>query len=117
MNKQVFISYSHSDSAFVDNLCMQLDKLGVTYFRDQKDISWGQAIHRSVHAALDECIAVIVVLSPGSEKSQWVSYEIGHAAGADKKLLPLLTHPAMTLPGYLSELRYVTSLDHVLQYF
>ena len=42
--------------------------------------------------------------------SAWVAYEIGHAKAHDKRVLPLLTHPSIQLPGFLQSLNYKTNL-------
>ena len=52
MNPQVFLSYSHIDSAIADDLAHALDDAGVTYFRDVKDIAWGESITSKIHDAV-----------------------------------------------------------------
>ena len=61
----------------------------------------GQEISKEVHNALEVSIAVLVVISPASIKSQWVPYEIGRDTANDKIILPLLTDPRMELPDYV----------------
>ena len=122
MKPRVFISYSHVDSELVECLERRLKRNKVDVFLDKKSINWGQAITEEVRNALAECVAVIVVVSPASLQSQWVPYEIGHAMGANamgdnKKILPLFTHPSLTVPQYLVDLRHIYTLDEVVQYF
>jgi predicted transcriptional regulator len=113
----VFISYSHADSMVADQISGILTELGVEYFRDVKDIDWGHAITASVHTALDDCIAILVVISPASLKSQWVPYELGHARALRKPILPYLIHPSLDVPHYIRDLNFVTSLEQVREYF
>jgi hypothetical protein len=122
MEALVFISYSHVDKEVVGRLAKSLEKRGVNYFLDKRDIGWGAPITERVRKALDECIALVVVLSAASLKSQWVPFEIGHTMGANKmgankKILPLLTHPSLEVPAYLSDLKQVTDVGDVIKYF
>lgn len=113
----VFISYSHTDKNDADQIAAILDGLGVQYFRDEKDIEWGDKITASVKDGLKSASAVVVIISPGSLKSHWVSYEVGYATALDTRLLPYLTHPAIDLPGFVADLRYAKDLDQVTEYF
>jgi len=74
MKPDVFISYSHSDSHFARQLVRRLRDAGVDCFLDEERIQWGDKITDTVREALGACIAVVVVISPGSLKSQWVPF-------------------------------------------
>lgn len=113
----VFISYAHEDRAAVDALIAVLDECRVTHFLDAKDIGWGASISARVGAALDEALAVLVVLSPASLQSQWVPFEVGVGCALQKRILPFLTDPDLKVPGYLGDRRYLTSLDDVREFF
>lgn len=113
----VFISYSHSDSAVADTLVSALDRLGIETFRDIKNIEWGQALSEAVPHGLKSASAILVILSPGSIKSQWVAYEIGFGIGTRKRILPYLTHRDLDRPGFIGDLVYVTNVDDVRDFF
>jgi len=113
----VFISYSHTDATTADAIVAALDEVGVPSFRDVKDISWGDAISQSVREGLDRAAAVIVILSPGSLKSHWVSYEVGYATAKNRRVLPYLTHPALDAPGFIGDLKHVASPVEVKEFF
>jgi hypothetical protein len=117
MSSTVFISYSRTDTAVANQIASLLNKLGIKYFLDVKDINWGGSINATVRAALLECHAVLVVLSPGSLKSQWVPYEIGHASALRKTILPYLTHTSLELPLFLQDRHYLTTLEGIRDYF
>lgn len=109
----IFISYAHEDSDLVDEICTRLSGEGFEFFRDTKSIGWGGRISRDVQRALEQSGGVVVVLSPASIKSQWVPYEVGYATALRKPILPYLTHPSLDIPDYLSDLRYISTLDAV----
>lgn len=113
----VFISYSHVDAKSADDLASLLDDLGIEYFRDVKDINWGDSISSKVRDALDSCVAILVIVSPASLTSHWVPYEIGHASALRKIILPFLTHPSLDVPHYIRDLNYATTVDKVKDYF
>ena len=115
--KSVFISYSHTDSAVADSIAVALDEMGIEYFRDVKNIEVGDPISASVRQGLQNASAIIVIISPGSLKSQWVAYEVGFGVGTHKRVLPYLTHPALDLPGFMSDLLYATSINKLRAYF
>ncbi len=117
MDYDVFISYSHVDDAFVKKLGQALDTIGIQFFQDVKDIDWGVGIPEKVREGLDTSRAIIVVLSPASVKSQWVPFEIGHAMAAGKAVLPLLVHPSIELPGYIRNIKCITTIKEAVAFF
>jgi hypothetical protein len=105
------------DADVARGLAKTLEGIGVESFLDEKDIGWGDPITQKVSQGLRSCSALIVILSPGSLKSQWVPFEIGQATALGKKILPYLTHPALDVPMFIRDLSYKTSLDDVCRYF
>ena len=117
MNGKVFISYSSVDDKRAKQLAKILDEINVEYFLDRKDINWGDDVTERITQGLADCSALVVIISPASLKSQWVPFEIGHASGLGKKILPFLTHPSLDVPGYLQRFHYETRLADVKKYF
>lgn len=113
----VFISYSHTDAEVADQIVNILENLDVPYFRDIKDIEWGEKITARIKQGLTNANAIIVIISPGSLKSHWVSYEVGFATARGIRLLPFLTHPALDPPGFITDFAYAKDLDQVTEYF
>ena len=115
--KKVFISYSHTDTSIADGIAAVLEELSLEYFRDIKDIQWGDGINASVREGLESSSAIIVIISPGSLKSHWVPYEVGYATALKKKILPFLTHPSLDVPGFIADLSYIKSEEQVRSFF
>ena len=105
----VFISYSHSDKAFAAAFAERLKRAGVPHFIDVESIDWGEDIPDRIHEALEQSTHLVVLISPGSEQSQWVAYEMGYGRGSSKVLVPYLLHPSMRLPGFISSKRCLKS--------
>ncbi len=115
--QNVFISYSHTDHEIADNIVSVLEELSIPYFRDIKNIRWGDAIPASVRDGLSSSSAIIVIISPGSLKSDWVPYEVGYATARGINILPFLTHPAIETPAFIYDLSYVETVKQVREYF
>ena len=111
--KNIFLSYSRADETEANNVAKALDELGLEYFRDVKNIDWGKDVDSEVKVGLNDCIAVLVVVTVGSLKSQWVPYEIGYASGLRKRILPYVTNKNLDLPEYIRRLNYVTSIEEI----
>lgn len=114
---QVFMSYSHVDVDFASRLEDSLREMNIDVFRDQKVINWGADVRAEVHTALQNCAAVLVIVSPASLKSDWVPYEIGYGIALRKKILPFLTHRSLELPAYLSRLSHKVDVEEVRTFF
>src|SRR5262249_47686830 len=86
----VFISYSKGhDLAYVEKLAEFLARHEIPTWFD-RDIVGGSNWAEVIAAKIDACAAMIVVMSLASEKSKWVSREIGRAEENAKPIIPLL---------------------------
>ena len=86
----VFISYSHaSDQRYVEKLAAHLVKAGITTWFDKEIIS-GDRWLTTIVEKLDSCAALIVVMTPESERSSWVGKEVLRALDSATPILPLL---------------------------
>jgi len=72
---RVFLSYSHLDRDFVDNLNQYLEDSGVEVFLDVK-LTPGDSWTDELEKALDRATHLIVVISENSKDSLWVKNEI-----------------------------------------
>jgi hypothetical protein len=113
----VFLSYSRIDGTIADEIARVLSELGVRCFRDVDALTPGEDFETKVLAALAECAAVLVVISPASLQSTWVSYELGYGRAWRKQILPFVTEPGLDLPIYLSRLHHLTSVESVREFF
>ncbi len=72
----VFISYSHQDKEFVDQLAMQLVRENVHVWVDRWELSVGDSLIDKVQQAVEGASALLVVLSPESVQSEWCKREL-----------------------------------------
>ena len=114
---KAFISYNTSDQYLANNISEILTKNGIKHFFAEKNISLGEDIIKVINKEFDGIDILIIILSPGSLKSNWVMYEAGIATGKGITILPFLTHPDIDPPAFLKSIKYATSVDEIHAYF
>jgi hypothetical protein len=85
----VFISYSRVDQDYVDALAAHLQQRGIAVWYDQT-MGAADRFEQLIEKRIDDCSAFVVVMSPETRSSSWVSVEISHASLRRKPILPLL---------------------------
>lgn len=102
----IFISYNQEDADFAAVLMMTLEKAGFDTWMDKSRLragtDWSEEIDRGILTAL----AVVLVISPDSRQSEYVTYEWSCALGAGVHVVPLLrrdteAHPRLRRLQYL----------------
>ncbi len=110
---KVFLSYSHKDQDFVEDLYRRLTKDGVNCFFDKESIAWGANWVLELEKGIDECEFIVLTLSPDFCQSEWAKLERTGAmaddpAGFKRKLRPLLLKPCgELLPRFLKPIQYI----------
>jgi hypothetical protein len=89
MSGHAFISYSRTDSAYVAELIAWLTGNGVPVWSDA-GIAYGSEWPLALRDAVDRSGAVVVVMSPAAESSEWVDRELARAELKGLPILPLL---------------------------
>lgn len=85
----VFLSHSHTRRAYVERLARHLVRRGIPIWYDV-NISGGEDWEKALEEHMRGCVAVVVVMSAGAERSRWITAEINTARRLRKKLYPLL---------------------------
>jgi hypothetical protein len=93
MSKNLFVSYARQDVEFAQQLSTDLQQKGVPVWIDQLSIRSGEDWPDIIAKAIEECQAMLVILSPHSIKSTWVIRELAFADQKGKPVLPLLYKP------------------------
>lgn len=94
----VFISYSREDSHFARLLKIELEKLGLELWIDTDKLLAGVDWRDGIDEAIQDSYAVIVVKSPDSFLSQYVTYEWAYALGIGVAVIPILLRPTKFHP-------------------
>jgi hypothetical protein len=101
MSGYVFISYDHEhDVSYVDALADQLTAAGLSVWYDRGPMTDGRWTD-VVAPQLDGCGAVVVVMTPEADRSEWVFREFDRAMRVGKPISPLLVRgePFLALAG------------------
>ena len=103
--KIIFVSYTHSDSDFVNELIEKLSDLNVRFLVDRLELKVGDNIKSAVDNMIDSSDSIIFVVSKSSTESNWAQKELEQALSRKKKLLPVVLDRD-AIPEPLSGLYY-----------
>jgi len=87
---KAFISYSRSDEAFADELMLALQDHNFEVSLDRHSIREGEAWKERLGALIADADTVVFVLSPDSARSTVCQWEVEHAHGLAKRIIPVL---------------------------
>jgi hypothetical protein len=73
---RVFVSHATADKWLATVICEKLESVGVTTFRDDRDINGGDDIPEEIRDAINDCNELLVVLTPESVDRPWVLFEV-----------------------------------------
>jgi hypothetical protein len=101
----VFISHAREDSDFAENLENRLSQAGVKTWRDT-GIRGGQDWRREIDEGIRKAFALVVIITPESKTSEYVTYEWAYGWGCGTKVIPVMLkttslHPRLELLQYL----------------
>ncbi|MEE4193886.1 MAG: TIR domain-containing protein [Anaerolineae bacterium] len=91
----IFICYSRRESAFTDRLVEDLQTNGVKTWRDVDNIQGARQSNQmgwraAIENALENCAAMLIVLSPDAVESQEVQAEWNHFASFKRPIFPVI---------------------------
>jgi hypothetical protein len=112
MAYKVFISYSTMDLPIVDAFRQLLSNADVEVFVAEYSVWPSQQLNQGIEAALRSCDLFVLLWSQNSRASEYVQHEVGVARGCNKTILPVMLQPGLTLPGFVSELKYLPAYQN-----
>jgi tetratricopeptide (TPR) repeat protein len=89
MSSQVFVSYAHVDDYFVPALKERLHDYFDLWI-DAANLAAGRNWRDEIDRAIKESFAVLVIITPESCESKYVTYEWSYALGLGTPVIPLL---------------------------
>lgn len=103
---KIFISHSSKDTDFAVRLAQTLTKMGITVWIDLEDIPAGMKWSTVIQQGLNECEAMIVILSPDAMASRNVEDEWQYYLDKRKKLIPVRWKP-VDVHFQLNRIQYI----------
>jgi TIR domain len=92
-NKQVFLSYAHTDRDLAQTTIRELQKKGVLKsgalenIDSAQTISFGGDIREGIKERIQKSDIVILVWSKDAARSAWVQYEVGMAQALERPIV------------------------------
>ena len=111
---QVFVSHATADKWLAKTICEKIESVGATCFRDDRDIHGGDDIPDEIRRQIKRSRELIVILTPESVRSQWVTLEVGAAWGWSSRLriVVVMNHVSVDpIPGMLKRKKAIPLND------
>lgn len=103
---RIFVSYAAPDREFAVALREHLAAKNRYVWVDDRTLLLGDNWPLEIGKALQSCDAMVVILSPNSEKSEIQRHEINYALGSNRysgRVIPVFIGPAKDYPWILDE--------------
>ena len=105
---RVFLSYAQADQAFAKALGEELTRRGLEVWRGEEQILPGDNWGSSIAEGLKKSNAMVVLISPKSMESKYVSSEIQYALGDlgyEKRIFPVMVQETPSVPWILNRFK------------
>lgn len=111
----VFLSYSHEEQEWVNNLVNALSERGIRVWYDQAEIKPGDEWVERIQEGLRSSSHIVFIITSKGAQSNWAALELGAALGLNKSIIPVVAPglPAEAIPGPVRLRRYVQKTDPV----
>ncbi len=111
MGQHVFISYKHDDRIFANQLIHQIQSAGFRVWIDEEQLRAGDNWREGINTAIRQSFALILIITPESKMSEYVTYEWAFAQGANVKVIPVMLRATPQLHPQLEILQYLNFSD------
>ena len=115
MPYNVFVSYSTKDIPDVNALRASLQFPEVQVFVSEYAVGAGAPLASTIQTNIQNCDLFVLIWSKNAAGSEWVPQEIGIAHALKKPILPFVLQPDVSLPGFISGIRYVAAYQNPQQ--
>ena len=107
----IFISYSHQDKDFTNNLALNLVRAKHNIWIDTWEINAGESLIDKIQNAIDDADAILVILSKHSTTSEWCKKELNSGLVRELEEKKVLLIPCVVddcnIPLFLKEKLYI----------
>ena len=109
----VFISYSRTDTEFVQRVAASLHEVGKSLWIDTDDISDAEVFPQAIRTAIEESDAFLFVITRASVASGFCEQEVAYARSLAKRIVPVLREPVpdVEIPEEIRNRNWIPSTD------
>lgn len=113
----VFISHSTTDLFIAKVMAEKIKAAGAQVWLDVQNLEGGAPLKAQIIEGMRTCKEAIVLVSPKSVESAWVTYETGLAEGRRLRVTPILINVAYDANPVLKDLKAIdiNSFDEYLE--
>lgn len=113
----VFLSHQKKDADFAKFIYNYLTKYKIRCYIDEFDevLKRSNDITRIIMTRISQCTHMLAVVSPNTQSSWWVPFEIGVASQAERRIASMKA-ATVTLPEYLEIWPVMTKTEHLDHY-
>ena len=86
----------------------KIKALGAECWLDEKDLEGGDIVVDEIIRGINACHEAVVLVSPNSVRSQWVSFEIGGVLAQHKRVTPILNN---VKPNEMAPMQGIKAID------
>ncbi|MGH9875319.1 MAG: toll/interleukin-1 receptor domain-containing protein [Pyrinomonadaceae bacterium] len=90
MSKQIFISYSNTDSEWARSFADALERHGLRVWLDKSEIQAGESWREALESGLRESDVVVALINPQTSFKANLYFELGAAIGMGKRVVPIV---------------------------
>jgi TIR domain len=94
----VFLSYAHRDERMVQTLEIALRGCGMEPWVDRSRLKVGRRWEEEIKAAIGQCAALVLLISPAAVKSSYIDKEIARAKEYQKPIIGIVIRRCPTIP-------------------
>jgi hypothetical protein len=113
----VFVSYSWADEVLARDVTGVLDRRGIRYVQDRKDVEWGDRISEWVEEEIKRSSDYLLILTKASAASAWCTFEFGVAVGSETRILTFVADPKLDIPPFAAGYTAARELRDVESFF
>ena len=100
MDHSIFISYSSTDQAAAEQICLSLEGAGMGCWMAPRDIVPGADFPAAIVQAIQQAQVVVCVISPAAVKSPHILSELSHAFSKKTPIVPFRLASAELPPDF-----------------
>jgi hypothetical protein len=112
-SKSVFISHSSKDADIANEICTNLETMGVSCWIAPRDIKAGQNYGEAIIIGIEKCSAVIFLMTDESNRSPAVESEIERAFSYQKIIIPIRLKnisPSKKIEFYVAKSQWIDAI-------